>query len=256
MPMRITGCVSRQIGQTGPVLTFRLFNIPVDVRPSFLIVAAIIGIRPGNDVSEMLAWVGLVFVSILIHELGHALTARAFGSTVKIELNGIGGLTSWTVPPEEFGPGRRALVAAAGSALGVFFGGIVWVIAYFTGPFTGMTEFVVRNLIFVNVFWGLLNWLPIRPLDGGHLLQSLLQKVAPERGERIANIIFFVTAAAALAFSLWARLLLITLLAGWLLVGELSRGRARIRPVRQVQMSFDDPPSEVESEVEPDQSDG
>lgn len=237
------------------VLKFRLFQIPVDVRPSFLIIAAIIGFRPGTDISQILAWIGLVFVSILIHELGHALTARAFGSQVSIELNAIGGLTSWTVPAEDYGPGRRALVAAAGSALGVFFGGVVWVIAYFTGPFTGMTEFVVRNLIFVNVFWGLLNWLPIRPLDGGHLLSSLLEKIAPERGERIANVIFFVTAATALGLAIWARSPIIILLAVWLLVGELSKGRARIRPVRAPQMSFDDPPPEVVIEVEPDQPD-
>ena len=237
------------------VLKFRLFRIPVDVRPSFLVIAAIIGFRPGTDISQILAWIGLVFVSILIHELGHALTARAYGSQVSIELNAIGGLTSWTVPAEEFGPGRRALVAAAGSALGVLFGGVVWVVAYFTGPFTGMTEFVVSNLIFVNVFWGLLNWLPIRPLDGGHLLQSLLEKIAPNKGDRIANVIFFVTAAAAVGLSIWAERYLVTLLAIWLLMGELTKGRARIQTVRAPQMSFDDPPSEVGSEVEPDQSD-
>lgn len=237
------------------VLKFRLFQIPVDVRPSFLIIAAIIGFRPGTDISQILAWIGLVFVSILIHELGHALTARAFGSQVSIELNAIGGLTSWTVPAEDYGPGRRALVAAAGSALGVFFGGVVWVIAYFTGPFTGMTEFVVRNLIFVNVFWGLLNWLPIRPLDGGHLLQSLLEKIAPKRGDRIANVIFFATAAAAFGLSLWTRQFFITVLAAWLLVGELSRGRVRIQRAPTPQMSFDDPPSEVGTDVESDPTD-
>lgn len=242
------------IGQTGSVLRFRLFSIPVSVRPSFLIVAALISFRFSRELPLFFTWIGIVFVSILIHELGHALTARAYGSEVKIELNAIGGLTSWTIPADQFGPGRRALVAAAGSGVGVIFGGLLWLIAQAAGPFAGLTDFIVDGLIRVNVVWGLLNWLPIRPLDGGHLLQSLLDKLAPERGERIANIIFFVTAAAAFGLSLWTRQFFITLLAGWLLVGEISQGRPR-RPAAPIPaMSFDDPPADV-GEVEPDQPD-
>ena len=64
---------------------------------------------------------------------------------------------------------RRALVAAAGSEVGVLFGGAVWLFRRFTGPYDEVAGFVVSTLILVNVFWGLLNWLPIRPLDGGHL---------------------------------------------------------------------------------------
>ena len=64
------------------------------------------------------AWIAIVFVSILVHELGHALTARAYGAEVEIELNGVGGLTRWSIPSDRLGPGRRALVAAAGSAVG------------------------------------------------------------------------------------------------------------------------------------------
>lgn len=240
------------------MVTFRLFRIPVTIRPSFLIIAALISYRFSHDLRRFFIWIGIVFFSILIHELGHALTARGYGSEVKIELNGIGGLTSWTIPPDDFGPGRRALVAAAGSGVGVIFGGLLWIFALVAGPFTGLTGFIVDGLILVNLVWGLLNWLPIRPLDGGHLLQSLLQKIAPERAERIGNIIFFVTAAAAFGLSLWARQFFITLLAGWLLFGEISRGRPRRPTVQMPPMSFDEPPGEVEIEVEaePDLPDG
>lgn len=221
------------------VISFRLFDIPVKVRPSFLVIAAILGWQTG-DLTRVFAWIGIIFFSILIHELGHALTARGIGSTVEIELNAVGGLTSWTTPAEGFGPGRRALVAAAGSAVGVVFGGLVWLVVAVTGPYTGMTAFVLNTLIWVNLFWGLLNWLPVRPLDGGHLLTSLLEQIAPEKGERIANVIFFVTAAAAVAIGLWLRLIFVALLSGWLLWGEITRSRPRRGPVQIPPMSYDD----------------
>ena len=69
--------------------------MPVTVRSSFLIVAALIGFLGVGSIEQTIAWIFIVFVSILIHELGHAFTARRFGSQVAIELNGFGGLTRW-----------------------------------------------------------------------------------------------------------------------------------------------------------------
>jgi Zn-dependent protease len=233
------------------VLSFRLFGIPIGVRPSFFLVAILLGLSTGS-VAHTAAWVAIVFFSILIHELGHAFTARAFGSTVRIELNTMGGLTSWSVEEDELGPGRRALVAAAGSGVGVIFGGIVWLVANATAPHDGMTAFVISNLILVNLFWGLLNWLPIRPLDGGHLLVSLLEKVAPKRAEKIADVVFLITAIAAVAAAIWFRLIFVGILAGWLLLTELSlRTRSqRGTPAPPVPrglptMTFDDEPPAV-----------
>jgi Zn-dependent protease len=231
------------------MLSFRLFGIPVTVHPSFLLIAAFLGLS-SRRFALILAWVGIVFLSILVHELGHALTARAFGAEVEIELNAIGGLTSWSATEGELGPGRRAVVAAAGSGVGVFFGGLVWLFDRYSGPYDGVAEFVVSNLILVNVFWGLLNWAPIRPLDGGHLLTSLLEKVAPARGDRIANFVFFVTAAGALAFALWVQQIFLAILAGWLVMGELTRGRPRPPPAPLPEMSFE-PPARDASQVEP-----
>jgi hypothetical protein len=120
-------------------------------------------------------------------------------------------------------------------------------------------------LILVNVFWGLLNWLPIRPLDGGHLFSSLLQKVIPSRAETIANVVFFLTSAGALVAGLMTRRIFLALLAGWLLMGELTRGR-QTRPRAPIPpMTFDRPeeqadgpeelpapPTQVEAEPRPD----
>ena len=228
--------------------SFRLFGIPVTIHPSFLVIAALIGLSDRGSRCRLVAWVGIVFVSILIHEFGHALTARSYGAEVAIELNGIGGLTSWSVPDKELGPGQRALVAAAGSGVGVLFGGLVWLFERFTGPYDEVAGFIVSTLIAVNVLWGLLNWLPIRPLDGGHLFTSLLQKVIPSRADVIANVVFFITAAGALALALWAQRIFLALLGGWLLMGELTRGRGGQRrpPTPIPQMTFDPPPGEAE----------
>jgi stage IV sporulation protein FB len=227
--------------------SFRLFGIPVTIRPSFLVIAALIGFTSRRPIVYLVAFVAIVFVSILIHELGHALTARSYGAEVEIELNGIGGLTSWSVPDKELSPGQRALVAAAGSGVGVLFGGLVWLFDRFTGPYFDVAGFVVSTLIAVNVLWGLLNWLPVRPLDGGHLFTSLLQKVIPTRAEVIANVVFLITAVGALGWALWTQRIFLALIAGWLLMGELTRGRGGQRrpPASIPQMTFDPPQGEA-----------
>ncbi len=208
------------------VLKFKLFGMPVTVRPSFLLIAALIGLGGAPEVSRTVAWVAIAFFSILIHELGHAVTARRYGAPVAIELNGLGGLTRWALPPDEVTPGRRALIAAAGSAVGVLFGGMVWLVGSQTGPHVGLTAFVLRNLVFVNLFWGLLNWLPIRPLDGGHLLESLLAKIAPDRADGIAKVVFAITAGVAAGLALYFNLIFVAILAGWLFISEVTAGRS------------------------------
>lgn len=225
-------------------------GIRVRVRPSFLVIAALLGLIGNTDPVFVSAWIAIVFVSILIHELGHALTARSLGADVEIELNGIGGLTRWSVPPGGIGPGRRALVAAAGSAVGVVFGAVVWLTAVQFGPYGGLTLFVINNLIFVNVFWGLLNWLPIRPLDGGHLLLSLLEKFAPRRGETIARVVFIATAGSGLLYGILFDRIFIAAIAGWLLFAEFSSGSQRAPAGPIPEFSYDDPPREPEASDE------
>lgn len=231
------------------MLSFSLFRIPVTIRASFLLIAVLLGLVGTTDPVLVGAWIAIVFVSILIHELGHALTARAYGAEVEIELNGIGGLTRWSIPSDRLGPGRRALVAAAGSAVGVLFGGVIWAVASQFGPYRGLSFFVINNLVFVNVFWGLLNWLPIRPLDGGHLLLSLLEKFTPNRVEAIARVVFVATAGLGLAFGITSDRIFIAFIAGWLLFAEFSSGaRSKEIPAGPIpEFSYDDP-------AEPDDS--
>jgi len=234
-----------------PVLKFSIFGIPVVLRPSFLVVAAFLGLTGARDrLSFVVAWVVLVFVSILIHELGHAFTARAFGAEVDIELNGFGGLTHWTVPEDGIPPGRRAMVAAAGSAVGILFGGIVWAVSGLFEPVTVLEAFVLRNLVWVNLFWGLLNWLPIRPLDGGHLLHSFLEKVAPSRADGIARVVFTVTAAMVVVAAWRLGSIFIGALGVWLLFSEFAASAPRTGSAGLPELVYEDP-TETDP-VEPD----
>lgn len=229
------------------MLTFRLAGIPVGIGPSFWLVAGLVGwswtAGAPNRPALILVWVAIVFVSVLVHELGHALVARGFGAEVAIRFTAFGGLTSWRVPGAELSPGRRAAVAGAGSAVGVVLGlALLAVRAQGVVPETPLTRFVVDSLIWVNLGWGLLNWLPFRPLDGGHLLSSLLEAVAPRAGGRIADAIFLLTALAGLAVAIWLQLIFIALLTGWLALTEITRHTTPRPTVKAEPFGYDDEP--------------
>ncbi len=229
--------------------TFRLFDIPVKVHPTFLVIALVLGwINELTDWRLMVAWVGIVFVSVLIHEFGHALTARSFGAVVEVELNGLGGLTRWGVPQGDLPPGRRAVVSAAGSVAGFILGGAVFAVWHFWGPFGNpIVDRALPLLIYVNFFWGILNWLPIRPLDGGHLLISLLAKLFPRNAERVAKVVFAVTSAIALILAIQLGLFFLAILAGWMLLAELMPAPDRTSAPRGLpELSYDTDPAPEE----------
>ena len=87
------------LGEPAPTqadLHFRLFGFPVRVHPFFWVVSLLLGMG-GRDRpirSNVLIWVAVVFVSILVHELGHAFMQRYYGGHPWITLYGFGGLAS------------------------------------------------------------------------------------------------------------------------------------------------------------------
>ncbi|HEX6417482.1 MAG TPA: site-2 protease family protein [Acidimicrobiales bacterium] len=166
---------------------FRIFGIPIRVEPFFVIVAVLFGIRL-DPLWEVFAWVVVVFVSVLVHELGHAVTYRALGQRSAIVLHGFGG---FTVPT---GGGRRVLskpksvlVSVSGAlaqllVLGVparylvtsDWGDRQWLDWWATGFQDFSWYRVLELLAFVSIWWALFNLLPIRPLDGGRVAETLL----------------------------------------------------------------------------------
>src|SRR5947209_5378336 len=68
-------------------------RIPVAVHPTFWLFAALVGYANSMSVLGTMVWVAIIFISILFHEFGHALTALLFGKSPRIELVAFGGVT-------------------------------------------------------------------------------------------------------------------------------------------------------------------
>lgn len=155
---------------------FSLFGIPVRVKAEFWIIGLLFGLgvrHPtfGPGFRAALLWTAVVFVSIMIHELGHALVARAFGWKPSIMLYRMGGLTSYR-PSVQSRP-RDVAVSLAGPLAGFAFGGLVF-LAQRKLHLSESQLWLVRQLLWVNFFWGAINLLPVLPLDGGLVLRAVL----------------------------------------------------------------------------------
>lgn len=205
-------------------LQFRLFGIPVRVSLFFLVMAVLLGRNStSGSAGMMVAWVAIVFVSVLLHELGHAFTARAFGHQPSITLHAMGGLTSWRMR-EPLSAGRRLAVAFAGPAAGI----ALAIAAALAGALLFEKGSAGRQITAlaaaVNLFWGVLNLIPMLPLDGGSIMAALFDLVAPGRGRRLAQYVSVVTAVAAGGLALLAGMFVLALLcafAVWMNVQEL-----------------------------------
>jgi stage IV sporulation protein FB len=156
-------------------LQFRLGRIPVRVHPGFWLVGVLGGWQP-DDLRLTFIWVACLFVSILIHELGHALTAEAFGWPSEILLYHFGGL-AFSQRYRGNTPWRSIAVSLAGPFAGfAFFGLIYGVVKFWPGSKQHWDTYVwyaIAQLIFINLWWGIVNLAPVLPLDGGRVCESL-----------------------------------------------------------------------------------
>ena len=177
------------------------FRIPVRVHPSFWLAAAYLGWSPSH-LDEVFIWVMCLFLSILVHELGHGLAAEAFGWSAEIVLYWCGGLT---FSQRHFNrtPWREIAVSLAGPFAGFGLFGLTIAVAYFLPrdqPLPKNVDFIIMQLIWINLCWGLVNLLPVLPLDGGQVCQSFLIWCRFRDPARIAMQIGVVVAGAAAAF--------------------------------------------------------
>jgi Zn-dependent protease len=192
---------------------FSIRGIPVRIHPMFWVITILLGaVGPQATVIGVVLWVVAVLASILVHELGHALVARAHGWPPHIVLYGMGGLAAYQ--PTRHGYLSRVLIAAAGPGAGFLFGGLVLVGVLLSGhaatlpglpieighgpPIAGRLGLFVQFLLFVNVFWGLINLAPIQPLDGGAITTAIVQRFRP-RGALALSLQISIGASAVLA---------------------------------------------------------
>jgi Zn-dependent protease len=184
-------------------LHFRVFGIPVRVHPFFWVVAVLLGLQGSEENPVgLLIWVGAVFVSILIHELGHALAALSYGWRPWITLYGFGGLASFR--PTYRDARSQIIISAAGPGAGFMFIALVMSIVHasghgvyvyratvlpywisyewFGGDVPNNLDLLVNDLLYINVFWGIVNLLPVYPLDGGQISRELFVRWNPRDG--------------------------------------------------------------------------
>jgi stage IV sporulation protein FB len=186
-------------------LHFRAFGVPVRVHPWFWIVALMLGVDPDpkhkSDPIAVLLWVAVVFVSILVHELGHAFLQRRYGGHPWITLYSFGGLAS--CDDCDRSPRSQILISLAGPMAGFLFAAVLLAVIRLCGHriefggFSGLigwlipgwepfdsfwSNLLIFDLLQVNILWGLVNLLPIYPLDGGRIARELFTLGNPRRG--------------------------------------------------------------------------
>ncbi len=168
-------------------MNLKLGSIPLKIHPSFLLVSVFLGMNEREPVTLAL-WVAVVFVSVLLHELGHALVGRAFGLTPRIELQGMGGMTYFEAARDELSAWRSIAISLAGPFAGFAFALAVILLKRRLGVADQpLARDAFRFLLRVNVGWGVFNLVPMLPLDGGRVLQSISRAASPTRGDAIAH---------------------------------------------------------------------
>ena len=177
------------------------FRIPIRVHPSFWIVGVLTGWNE-DRLDLVFLWVMCLFISILVHELGHALMAEAFGWTSNILLYWGGGL-AFSDRSHSRTPWRQIAVALAGPCAGFGLYGLTIAAVHLFPSLLRTHEsvgFVIGQLIWINLYWGLVNLLPVLPLDGGHVCQHFLDWCRLRDPVRIATQISIPVAIAAAVF--------------------------------------------------------
>ena len=159
------------------MLQFSILGIPVRVEPWFWITMAFIGggLHAANsiDILLVLVFVFAGFLSIMIHELGHALAIRKYGLAAAITLRAFGGYASF--PAGKLDRKQSFFVTVAGPALQFVFGVLLIVLApSISIPEGSLFLPFLRNLIWVSIAWSILNCLPVYPMDGGQMMAAIL----------------------------------------------------------------------------------
>src|SRR5437763_16152398 len=109
------------------MLNFRVGPFPVTVYPWFFLSAVLLGGNFGFG-WQMAAWILVVFVSVLVHEIGHAIVGRAFGGRPEIQLQAFGGVT-FPQFRERPGPGRQFILSVAGPIAGLMLGAAAYALS-------------------------------------------------------------------------------------------------------------------------------
>ncbi len=169
-------------------MAFRFQGIDVTVGTGFLLLVALLVVQ-ASSADQPLLWgltyAAIAFVSILVHEFGHALLAKFWGLRVYgIEVGFLGGVTRHDVTT----PRRQLGISLAGPAAGLSLS-LAFLLLAIVMP-EGWAQVASAVGWQLNLFWSLFNLLPILPMDGGRALASALQlTVGPAMAVAVAGAV-------------------------------------------------------------------
>ncbi|HEY7232690.1 MAG TPA: site-2 protease family protein [Gemmatimonadaceae bacterium] len=198
----------------------RLVGIDLYVHATFLLLLAWIAYQTyaqgAAAVGAAMVYVVTLFAIVVMHELGHALTARRYGVVTRdIILLPIGGVARLERMPRD--PRQELLVALAGPAVNIVLALVLYAIVRLSGPLpTGdlydidivmSARVFLYQLVFVNLVLAGFNLLPAFPMDGGRVLRALLAMRmdsyarATEVAARVGRVFALVLGIAGLRFN-------------------------------------------------------
>lgn len=170
-------------------VTVRIGRTPVTLNWTFLLLAGFYILALGRPWQYGLMFAGVALVGILWHEAGHAVAFRLVGRRSRIVIHGIGGVTI-SDDQRDLRDAEGAGVALAGPLLGIVVGLIaLWLQLHDVGAHALWSRVLVSDIIFVNLGWGLLNLLPVVPLDGGQVVERLVGQIAPRHRHTVPYLI-------------------------------------------------------------------
>lgn len=213
-------------GRTDYDLNLQVGPFPIRVHPLFWVMAAVLGAMNCNSAQGVILimiaiWVVVIFFSILVHELGHAIAMRFYGEAARIVLYMMGGLAisgeeGWLASRSQRPRTslQQVIISAAGPGAGFIFAAVVALIVFAAGGSVDIRLYnhvipipvielvrgeslfdtvtaqpsaiylieVITAALFINIFWGIFNLLPVFPLDGGQITRAIMVHYDPWQG--------------------------------------------------------------------------
>ncbi|MFZ4542751.1 MAG: site-2 protease family protein [Saprospiraceae bacterium] len=202
----------------GTFQIFRINKIPVKLHWTFfiLIVYMIVAgwYEDVNYVAVLLncLFVLAVFICIILHELGHALTAKFFGiETMEVVILPVGGVAF--IDSRRMGTFEEFVIALAGPLTNLVIAAGLWLFVFIIDPLNleyielkdQLSNFSIsfsRRLMWINIFIFAFNLIPTLPMDGGVMLRSILTKFNGR--EQAAKIQFILSLLFSLGFLVYS----------------------------------------------------
>lgn len=187
-----------------PLTAFRLFGFPVHVGAGFWMFMVLIAVTNSSEgglgTEGAIIFAGLIALFTLIHELGHAVAARATGAKAEITLAFMAGYASF-LPSRKLSRWERVGISFAGPAVQIVAGTALYL------ALGGPVEWPIRGLTPAqfSALWagpgiGLFNLIPILPFDGGTILEQAVDAVSPQHSRRFMIVFTIVASVSAMIY--------------------------------------------------------